>query len=123
MITIAYLKQLIKEHPINFKRLCDDANVSLNSVYQKIFYKNRALKPYEEERLREGLINMRRYLEEGTMSKIEIDAEKIKAEQAYLRAEGIIKEIKIKQQNIEKLIAEIRELALGFNPNKILEKK
>lgn len=45
---------------------------------------------------------------------------KLEAEQAYLNAKKTIEEIKEIQQRIEKLIAEIRELALGFDPKKYL---
>lgn len=51
------------------------------------------------------------------------DRLKFEAELAYEQAKKNIAEIKEIQQNIGKLIAEIRELALGFNPNKIVGQK
>lgn len=63
MITTAYLKQLIEGYPVNFKKLCNDANVPVTTIYKKIYYKNLPLKPFEEERLRERLNNLRQYLE------------------------------------------------------------
>ena len=54
------------------------------------------------------------------MGQITLD-NKLEAEQAYLNAKKTIEEIKQIQKNIEKLIAEIKDLCFGFDPNKIIE--
>lgn len=62
-------------------------------------------------------------MQKKSLEQYETLDDKAIADIAYIEAKQTIAEIKEIQKNIEKLIAEIRELCFGFNPNKTLEKK